>query len=204
MPQLTWVRILWYVDVVFPPATGYKDYSERYEPQLWLLTALQQWPHDETRGLSRQGYQVDNHLYESLGLLVTPRQHTWKFRHMMNNVKFEDSDLGCEAVSLGEHFSTFETLRSTHTTSPASHLRRLDSSAQSLWQPEMGFSDDDVKKLIFRHMTSYQMKKMIMRFFNITSLTHWSFLGAEEFTVQLLPKKVGSEYTTLLKIHSWL
>jgi len=25
----------------------------------------------------------------------------------LNSVKFEDSDLGCEALSLGEHFSTF-------------------------------------------------------------------------------------------------
>jgi hypothetical protein len=73
MPQLTRVRILWYVDVVFPPAAGYKDYSERYEPQFWLLTAVQQWPHNEARGLSCQGNQIDNHLDESFGLLVTSR-----------------------------------------------------------------------------------------------------------------------------------
>jgi len=45
----------------------------------------------------------------------------------------------------------------------------------------MGFSDDDVKKPIFRDMTSYQMKMMIIRIlFNITSLIHYSFLGAAQ------------------------
>jgi len=62
----------------------------------------------------------------------------------MNSLKFEDSDLGCEALSLGEHFSTFrnmyclrsfEKLRSTHTTPIASHITKLNSSAKPLWEP---------------------------------------------------------------------
>ena len=76
MPQLTCVRILWYVDVVFPPSTGYEDYSERYKPQLWLLAALKQWPHNEACGLSCQSCQIDDNFYEPFGLLVTSGQHS--------------------------------------------------------------------------------------------------------------------------------
>jgi hypothetical protein len=73
----------------------------------------------------------------------------------------------------GLGYEYFEYLRSTHTTATALRLTKIDSSAELLWQPQKGFSDSDVKKFIFRDMTPYQMKMMIIGIiFNITLLTN--------------------------------